>query len=200
MLQICTFVRRGFMRLALAESSEQRLAHLGSEFQKFRESLCRMTIPVIRLWFEGTHLEGKPWRQAFIENVQFKAYKPAQSHWQIDDAEVDVFVEKFLEWVRLSHEAPAFIAALCGVTGLLPIKTLSHRFIVIADSRAANAEKAEAIKPNILLPKQRRVLYVVRDWELFEELPKQIVDGNIQIDAVGKDKFPNHIKIGKVGL
>jgi hypothetical protein len=198
MLPICEAVRRGFARLTGAKTSDEKLAHLGSQFQKFHAQICQMEIPAIRLWFEGLRMGDKPWKQGFLDNVEFKAYKPADRRWQIDDHEVAEFVHNFLEWVNWSEDALAFIVALCGVTGLLPLKTLSHRFIIMADARAANARRVDAVKPNILMPKQRRLMYVVRDWGLFQTLPREIASGRIQIGAVGKEELFNHIKIGKI--
>jgi hypothetical protein len=159
-----------------------------------------MAIPAIRLWFEGLRIGGEPWQQGFLENVEVEVYKPTDKRWQIDDNDVREFIQKFLEWVKRSENAPAFIVALCGVTGLLPLATLSHRFIFIADSRAANPRMADAVKPNILMPKQRRLVYVVRDWALFETLSREITSGRMQVGAVGKEELFDRVKIGKITL
>jgi hypothetical protein len=67
------------------------------------------------------------------------------------------FVDTLRAKVRGASNGREFIAALCGVTARLPLRTFDLKIIIVGDAMAWDMR----CRPKIIVPKQRAVLFAV---------------------------------------
>jgi hypothetical protein len=185
------------IRLGFYEQNPQlQLLQCDYPLDMFRDHIGRMTIPGIRMWYEGLRKNGRISRLAFKLNVEFKAYTTKDERFRISQFEIAGFVRFFMAWTK-SEKGKQFLGALCGVTGFSPLTTLSHRFVLIADRKR---DQSDDVIPNILLPKQRRVLFFVTNpADIFDGIADQVFSGQRTIGGES-DQFMTRyeVKLGKV--
>jgi hypothetical protein len=123
-------------------------------FEHFRKQITKASLPVVRLWFEGL------WKTAcavFCINAMFALRTAADDDKTMGEEQIRRFVDAFRNKVRDAPNGREFIAGLCGVTALLPVRTFDHKIIVVGDAMAWDMR----CKPKIIVPKQKAVLFAV---------------------------------------
>jgi hypothetical protein len=141
-------------------------------FQSFRQTIGKMPLPAIRLWYEGFRARSSPgttfefqvdWEGVFAANVSFQFRIPEAENEVLWEERFKLFIQNFLVWTKRTHSARQFIVALSGVAAVIPIRKFGIRIIIVGEEEGWHSGLSARWMPRCILPARKGLLYAIEN-------------------------------------
>jgi hypothetical protein len=194
---IYTAIRTGFFAEPTADFRDRESGQWKT-FCAFRKAIEKLPVPGIRLWFEGLgkshQVRGKGsrrsfegdghrgqekvfplWWKAFKRNVTFCFRIAPEADARFWQPRLEAFVRSFLDWAKSDENGPQFVAALCGVSSIIPMRRFRTKIVVVGDEDAWASGIDWQWTPKLLLPKQKALIFASEEvYGMFAEMAENV--------------------------